>query len=526
MAFALPCLPTRLLDGNGVPLALAQMFVYLAGTVTPTDFYTSATLTVVHPNPLTSDAGGLFPNCFLKPGDYKIKFTSADGAPVFQIDSLHVDAEGSQVDFPTVVKTANFSVQSADKAKVFLVDASAGNVTVSADSETLGSGFPFFVVNTGATGNVTVIGVGAQTVDGSANRVLNTQNASIGLVSKGASGWQTVMSSNSNTFVAPVTFSSSVTLSRITGGSFCQPCGRQTLLTATPVLTTDQTGKTSTFFTPYQGNRISLYNGTDWSVDTFTEVSQLLTDAAKSPAAGAVSSVYYMMAWADAGAFRVTRGPAWTTATNPGTGAGTAELELFSGVWVNKYDIVNGPLARRGVMVACIGTDAAAQLNMMFNPAAAAGGTNNRLDVWNNYNRVGTNALCRDSTDTWLYSTATWRAANGSNSNRINIIVGLSEDAFSMVAVAGIQNNSNAGVGRIGIGLDSTTAFTGIPGGSPGDGTGNRMVACMAVLNARVGIGAHFFQQLEYSDLGASTWAGDNGTPLNIQSGLQMIGRM
>lgn len=39
--------------------------------------------------------------------------------------------------------------------------------------------------------------------------------------------------------------------------------------------------------------------------------------------------------------------------------------------------------------------------------------------------------ICRDSTDTWTYTTATLRAANNSNSNRMGFLCGLAEGAFT-----------------------------------------------------------------------------------------------
>ncbi len=40
--------------------------------------------------------------------------------------------------------------------------------------------------------------------------------------------------------------------------------GRLTLTSGSPVVSGDQTAKTTVYFTPYKGNRISLYNGSGW----------------------------------------------------------------------------------------------------------------------------------------------------------------------------------------------------------------------------------------------------------------------
>lgn len=49
--------------------------------------------------------------------------------------------------------------------------------------------------------------------------------------------------------------------------------GRLTLQSGEPIPTTDQKNKQTLYYTPYIGNKISLFDGTDWSVVAFTEKS-------------------------------------------------------------------------------------------------------------------------------------------------------------------------------------------------------------------------------------------------------------
>jgi hypothetical protein len=61
----------------------------------------------------------------------------------------------------------------------------------------------------------------------------------------------------------------------------------------------------------------------------FTEMSQATTDATKSPAAVANSSVYDIFLMERfSGTLRATRGPAWSSDTSRGTGAGTSEIDF------------------------------------------------------------------------------------------------------------------------------------------------------------------------------------------------------
>ena len=53
--------------------------------------------------------------------------------------------------------------------------------------------------------------------------------------------------------------------------------GRLTLQAGVPISTTDQTAKTTIYYTPFHGNRISLYSGSAWIVYTFSELSLSLS---------------------------------------------------------------------------------------------------------------------------------------------------------------------------------------------------------------------------------------------------------
>lgn len=528
MSFTLPALPLRFTDANGNPLAGCKMYVFQAGTTTPATFYTDSALSVAATNPLVADSGGLFTESYLAVGTYKIRFTTSDGSTLWETDDYKVVSESAQISFPTSVKTANFAVTADDRGKVFLVNASGpGSISVSADSATLGDGFPFFIVNTGATGTITFTGVSAQTIDGSASKSLTSQYSAFGIVSIGATGWQTVMSSNSGDFTTPVSFSSTVTFNAaasIVGGPLLTPQGRLTITSATPVLTSDTTAQTTVYYTPYTGNRIALPTASGWSVRFFAELSQTLADVAKSPGAAAVNSVYDMFVWDDGGTIRCTRGPAWSSSTSRGTGAGTSELERKDGVLVNKVAITNGPAANRGVYVGTIatsGSGANGQLNMMFSPTPAAGGTANRLDVWNMYNRGLVSSFSRESTDSWTYTTATWRSMNNSTSNRITLIAGLNEDAVSATMMVSVGPSGSITT-RCGIGLDSTSAPSGIVGIGRSSGAVVGNPGLYASLVTRPGLGVHFFQALEWSEAsGTTTWYGDNAEPTNYQAGIQ-----
>ncbi|MGH8742879.1 MAG: hypothetical protein ACREUY_01220, partial [Burkholderiales bacterium] len=225
---------------------------------------------------------------------------------------------------------------------------------------------------------------------------------------------------------------------------------RLTLTTSIPVLSSDVTGAISIFFTPYVGNKTLINNGTDFVSTEHSELSQALSDATKSPAAGAANSVYDMFVWNDSDTIRCTRGPAWTNATTR-----SLALTRVDGILVNSDTITNGPTSQLGTYVGTISTDGSTQCNMMFNPTPAAGGTANRLDVWNMYNRVDVAAMNLDSTDSWTYDTATFRAKNNNANNAITFVIGLAEDSLSACNnTMWITTGPGTTAGSISIGLD------------------------------------------------------------------------
>lgn len=54
-------------------------------------------------------------------------------------------------------------------------------------------------------------------------------------------------------------------------------CGRLTLQSGTPITTSDVTAAATVYFTPWRGNVLSLFDGTDWQPYTFSELSLTLS---------------------------------------------------------------------------------------------------------------------------------------------------------------------------------------------------------------------------------------------------------
>jgi hypothetical protein len=158
------------------------------------------------------------------------------------------------------------------------------------------------------------------------------------------------------------------------------PGGRLTLISSTGVMTTDVSGASTVFYTPFTHDGVPLYDGAKWNAASFGELSQGVTDATKSPAPVVANACYDVFVWLDGATLRATRGPAWLSASQRGTGAGSAEIEMLNGLWLNRHAVANGPAARRGTYVGTIRSNSSALIES----------TLLRRFVWNRYNQVAT----------------------------------------------------------------------------------------------------------------------------------------
>jgi hypothetical protein len=289
------------------------------------------------------------------------------------------------------------------------------------------------------------------------------------------------------------------------------PGGRLTVASGTPVTTSD-TNSTTIYYAPHRHCRIPIYNGSEWVLETFAELSQTTTDTTKSPAAVANNTNYDLFVWNDSGTIRLSRGPAWTTATARGTGAGTTQITQLNGRYVNAVSIANGPAANRGTYVGTVRSDGSAQIN----------DSSAKRNVWNNYWRVARPLRVVDTTDTWTYSTNTLRQANGSATNQVDVVIGLSEDEVSARVDAWASNSTITFNAAVGVGLDSTSAyatgFVGLPSTMP---TAAVSFWVGGSWRGYPGLGYHYLAWLERgSGNGTTTWSGDGGAPTSAQSGL------
>lgn len=268
--------------------------------------------------------------------------------------------------------------------------------------------------------------------------------------------------------------------------------GRLTLTSVTPVTRADVTGATTLYYTPYAGSRIALYDGSAWQILAFAELSLSLgSDAANTN--------YDLFAYSNSGVVALER-LAWTNNTTRATA-----LTLQDGVLVK-----SGAPTRR-----YLGT---------YRTTSTIGQTEDSVTkrfVWNYLHRVPRALRVIDTTDTWTYTTATWRQARASTANQVEVVVGWDEVVVSLLVTVS-ASNSSAGVNvAAGIGADSTSApASGLLMSPIKTHTIDYFLAAGASLEHVPVVGYHYYAWLEYSEaVGTTTWRGDGGVTY-LQSGL------
>jgi hypothetical protein len=275
-----------------------------------------------------------------------------------------------------------------------------------------------------------------------------------------------------------------------------------------PVADTNDT--VVTYF-PYAHNRVAVYNGTRWELKKIPDAGVILIGDTTTLAA---DTNYDCFLWDNAGTLAGKVGPAWTSGTARGAGAGTTELERKDGRWTNKVAIAGGPAANCGLYVGTFRTDGSKHVNDL--PT--------KRHLWNAFNRVKrTMANAAETADSWAYSSATIRQANANTANQLNFVIGLDEDAVvaRVSAVAGVKPTT---VAYSGIGLDSTSAraagclWDGLAVNT-GTGTDTIKVPVTASWIGRPGIGSHFLAWLEQANATVGTNFYGDGTSTS-QSGI------
>lgn len=255
--------------------------------------------------------------------------------------------------------------------------------------------------------------------------------------------------------------------------------GRLTLQSGVPVtINNAATSATIVYFTPYKGNRISLYDGTVWRTISFSEVSLSL---------GTVTSALpYDIFVVNTNGVPVLEKVAWSNASTRVTALTTQD-----GIYVK-----NGDATRR-----YLGTFYTISTTATSNFQAGTNKNGGQRFLWNYYNRVPAFSRVTDNTASWSYTTASWRVADGATSpqNCVEFVIGVSEDSVhAEISVPQSGANNTVG-GGVAVGVDSATVplgnYSTVFNAAPVVVVGQTATAAYTAIPAA---GYHFFCWLEF----------------------------
>lgn len=292
------------------------------------------------------------------------------------------------------------------------------------------------------------------------------------------------------------------------------PEGRLTLTTLVPVTTSDVTGATSIYYTPAAGDRVPIYNGTRWTSTVFTELTLALDPTAAHTGYQQSGKIFDLFVINDAGTIRLASGPAWTSDTGRGTGAGTTELQMLNGVLTNKNSLATARFGSASGNTVAVSANQATYVGSFraIADGQAADTLANRL-LFNAYNQAVRPMGVYEGTASYAYSTATWRQTNAAATNQLGVLCGLAGIEVS-VKCSHMVSTSSSGLCYTGIGLDSTTApiAASIMGAVTANATGAIISPMYGSWEGFPGLGYHYLAWLERAfGTGAQTWYGGNG---------------
>lgn len=284
------------------------------------------------------------------------------------------------------------------------------------------------------------------------------------------------------TTTTAVTYPPSGTLLSTINPTFDACNGRLTLTTNLPITTADVVGAGTIYFTPYKGSYITIYDGTNWNLYTFTQLSIAVP-------AGAVGAVFDVFVTAPAGVMSLVT-TAWTNTSTRATA-----LTFQNGIYVKS------------------GTPAQRYLGSFI--LTATGTTEDSVAnryLYNYYNRVK-RPMYVIATASWSYGSATVRQANASTANQLDFCIGVVEDmveaSVSSIALAG---GLLGAIGYVAIGLNSTTTpATGCVYGAQEMGTSGDYYFLNSQASILPALGSNSLTWLEATTSSSATY-GNTGT--------------
>lgn len=281
-----------------------------------------------------------------------------------------------------------------------------------------------------------------------------------------------------------------------------QPPGiRLTLTQGTPITNSDVTGATSIYAEPMNGGIVSLYKDAAGTIPRIMLLQPSTLALALGTLASAVIPNDLFAYDAGIGSIGIEKLP-WTNAST----RATAIVTTGNG---NGRPYKNADFSRL-----LVGT---------FYPTSttttedSAGGVTTQVGgkrfLWNMWNRKRRHLNVNDTADSWTYTTQTIRKANGATGvlNSFEYVCGLAEDPISVDLFVVGQMIATSSTGRVGIGVNSTSAFSGQYPNIADQNTATADQNVVAFYAGIPGLGYNAINRLEYGYSGtAAFFLGDN----------------
>jgi len=260
------------------------------------------------------------------------------------------------------------------------------------------------------------------------------------------------------------------------------PGGRLTLSTGVPVTTSDVTGATSIYYTPYVTNVIPLWDGARWRPVEFSQYTLAL---------GTLTSghPYDVFAYLSSGALALEV-LAWSSST-----ARATAVTLQDGRYCKSGDKTRLLLGSFLTTSTTTTEDSAA-----------------KRFVSNVYNRVQRKLFKSDATSSWTYSGTSKRYANNDSSNKVELFSSLG-DAHLDLQMYGMGMSLGADFFSQGIGEDSASTYSSNSLNYQAGGGGTYLIPLASMLKMTPAVGYHYYAWLEAtgSAFGANFYSLNSG---------------
>jgi Concanavalin A-like lectin/glucanases superfamily len=313
---------------------------------------------------------------------------------------------------------------------------------------------------------------GVVTGDGSGLTNLNATNLASGTVSTVRLGTGTASTysflSGANTWLKPL------------GSGVCQ--GRLMIISGNP-LGEGGINSGSIYYTPYSGNKIALYNGTDWDVLTFSQLASAINTT---------NNCFDVFAYASGGTVYLEQ-LAWTNYTTRATAL----------AWQDGVLVKSGAPTRR-----YLGTYAY-YLGFVLDQAQYR-------NVWNYYNRITRRVyFTNPGSNSYTQSvSATWRPQNNSSASQVSVVVGVAEEPTFLKVNGFCQPDTAYAVPSVNLSMDANDG-TGFLGGLVSHlqvAYANAQTSPFATIEHMTPIGLHTYYWMErYDGSGTCLWYGSGG---------------